>query len=699
MNRRAFLMMLLAGKTAARKQAAAAMDGIPENGFRGFVDMEAHDRRFHHGHYEEGQRCKLREMLGRQDVVDMLSPTPDARRDVTRQDVENVMSAAQESGLLDENDHRQLMDEFSAIRSALEGLDELPESELMSWATRARDFDAVYSALAAADAEEEAAPAQPPSPPPSEGEEAEEEATQPDAQPAPAQPGETATPTALTPETTEINTNYYSSLVQPRSWGEQYDASRRFHDLAGQQYDWPPGRSRRPIRADEISKELVEQVVSHLPLNYRNPRRRYMGPGGISDMMNVLADPGRYDGSNTYGINRVFSMLNEAPDSSNVHVRRVRQIFDSLHPGYMERRAEIQARSEERRQNEQLRSQMSTLAVEGVNARNRGALPENAAARVNFTEDDARDAINRIVQRVGEANRQQVTDAMSAFQETGVLPDRASYIISQVLSADHPVRRAISEAAARQEEERARREIEKDRLRNVATLDEQTRQRVRDLAERTGVRYVPDGVSTQGSYSNGFNCYLAALDYGMRRCGLDIPIKHRPQGYGAESQEYFLPMKQAMADAGWDRLNGRTHAETVANLDRLARTMPNDYTLEMWSGGHHGTSAFLHDGMWYRYDVNGGTYTGPHTREEIAQSIASLPEGRVREMDDRQQRLMSAAIRRGIPVEQRRELQRTGQLESFIADKLKESGRVAEASFGHLPGAYTEEIIRQAIRD
>ena len=599
MNTKRYLQFMLAAKAAKAK--VPAMDGGPTTNYNGFVDMEAHDRRFHHGHYEEGQTCKLREMLGRQDVVDMIAPES---RDTTREQVESVITSAQGLGLLDESDHQALLSEFQSIRDAVEGLDDMADRDMQQWAQRMRDFNAVYNSLAAMNSEGEAEPT--PAPEPEQELEQEPEPTPEPAAETPA-PTDPPTPTpagGMRHETTAAGTNLYPELRDLANglWG--YEASRRVAALREDPYDWPVQSRNGRITAEQITPELVAAVAAHQAYGTRrSDSTRYE----MRRMMEVLANPATCE--NGWYHTKAWRILQQgsSPGASK-EKKRLRQIFDALHPGYMEHREERRRAAREAAEQERLRQQVQNLENAAQTARNDGTLRQEAARRVNFTEDDSTDAVNRIVSRVGEQYRDRVRGAIDTFQRTGNIPSNGIAYLNQALPSDHPVRVAIVDAANRQA-------MERDRLRNSATLDEATTNKLSDLAQRTGVRFVPGGVATEGGHSDGYNCYLAALVYGMRRSGLDMPFKGRPIGYDHSSQEYFLPMKQAMADAGWERINGRTREETIANLDRLAQTKPNDYTIEMWSAGHHGTNAFLHNGQWYKYDVYGGTYSGPHTSE------------------------------------------------------------------------------------
>lgn len=500
--------------------------------------------------------------------------------------------------------------------------------------------------------------------------------------------------TGLRGERTETGANFYPGLltdpnVGSRLYTEGNQAQmRQIREQRGQAYNWPVrGRNAR-ITADQITPELAMQVAANLATGRQARRHSQMALLALR----ALANPVTME-NDAYTGRRTLDMIAGWDNSRNVNNRRFRQMFDALHPGYFENRAERQRQAQLNANRERLRQEAQNFATAGQQVNNDGPLREGVAQRVNFTEADATDAVNRMAQAIGEEYRPQIQQAMTAFQRNGVIPDGAQNYLNRTLPADHPVRRAITDAQQRVS-------IERNRVKHVAEVDSATSNRLADVARNTGVAYRPGGLATDGrGGSRGYNCYLAALVYGMRRAGLDVPIKNRPAGYGPDSQNYFIPMKMAMESAGWDKLNGRTREETIQNLERLARTKPNDYTLELWSDGHHGTSAFLRDGKWYHYDVFYNQYSGPHTSAEIAPYIQTHPEGaNSASLEPKQERLARIAIRKGIPVEQRSRMTRE-QVDELVDRKMKESRKYAESSYGHMPGDYTEDLIREALRD
>lgn len=475
----------------------------------------------------------------------------------------------------------------------------------------------------------------------------------------------------------DLNHGMYSPMNQTQR--------SRLQLMRGVSYDWPVrGRNAR-ITADQITPELATDVASNLATGRRASGHTHMALQYLRALANPAAMDRDYAG--------LLSVVEGWNNSRNINNRRFRQMFDALHPGYFEHRAEMRRQAELNANRERLRREAQNFVTAGQQVNNDGPLREGVAQRVNFTEADATDAVNRMAQAIGEEYRPQIQQAMTAFQRNGVIPANAQNYINRTLPADHPVRRAITEAEQRVA-------IEKNRVKEVADVDSATSNRLADIASKTGVAYRPGALATDGrGGSHGYNCYLAALVYGMRRAGLDVPIKNRPSGYGEDSQKYFIPLKMAMESAGWEKLNGRTREETIQNLERLAKTKPNDYTLELWDGNHHGTSAFLRDGKWYHYDVFHDIYSGPLTSAEIAPYIQTHPEGsNSASLDPKQERLARIAIRDGIPLEQRHRMTRE-QINELVDRKMKESRKYAESSYGHMPGDYTEDLIREALRD
>ena len=623
MNTKRYLQFMLAAKAAKAK--VPAMDGGPTTNYNGFVDMEAHDRRFHHGHYEEGQTCKLRDMLGRQDVVDMIAPES---RDTTREQVEGVITSAQGLGLLDEADHQALLSEFQSIRNAVEGLDDMSDSDMQQLAQRMRDFNAVYNSLAAINAEEAEVPEPEQEQEPEQETEQEPEPTpEPAAEtPAPTEPPATPPPAGeqqppvggMRHETTAAGTNLYPELRDFANglWG--YEASRRVAALREDPYDWPVQSRNGRITAEQITPELVAAVAAHQAYG---TRRRDSTRYEMRRMMEVLANPSGCE--NGWYHSKAWRILQQgnSPGASK-DKKRLRQIFDALHPGYMENREERQRAAREAAEQERLRQQVQNLENAAQAARNDGTLREGVARRVNFTEEDAADAVNQIVARVGEQYRQQVRNAIGDFQRTGNIPREGIGYLNEALPADHPVRRAINEAndRVRMEEERRKSEVQRFRIQDTP----ETLAANHAVADARGFRMSDTERSPfYGNRDIGYhnaNCYCNTVAQRAQKHG--IFAKPVPAWSGQENTNHFAKRQMAYAQnfQPVQRENGTVDG---ARIRELAATMNDGDSFSAWSGGHNVLITKIGD-RFYKDDGYYGRQATPLTADEVAGHMTSI---------------------------------------------------------------------------
>ncbi|MCQ2300287.1 MAG: hypothetical protein MJZ81_09215 [Bacteroidales bacterium] len=96
------------------RRSIHAMDG-EQNGWNDLVDMEAHDRRHHHGHFNpETMTCSLRDNLSNGLAHTMLSSLPN------RRDFERVVNEGVDLGLVDDNTVGMLNSRLDYIRDTLE---------------------------------------------------------------------------------------------------------------------------------------------------------------------------------------------------------------------------------------------------------------------------------------------------------------------------------------------------------------------------------------------------------------------------------------------------------------------------------------------------------------------------------------------------------------------------------------------------
>lgn len=616
MNKKRYLQFLLAARAA--KANALAMDGGPTTNYNGFVDMEAHDRRFHNGHYEEGQTCKLRDMLGRQDVVDMIAPES---RDTTREQVESVMASAHELGLLDEADHQSLVSEFQDIRDAVEGLDDMSDSDMQQWAQRMRDFNAVYNSLAAMNADREAEPT--PAPEPEQEPEQEPEPTPEPAAETPA-PTETPTPTpagGMRHETTAAGTNLYPELRDFANNLTGFNASRRVAALREDPYDWPVQSRNGRITAEQITPELVAAVAAHQAYG---TRRSYSTMYEMRRMMEVLANPAACE--NGWYHTKAWRILQQGSSpSASKDKKRLRQIFDALHPGYMENREAMRRAAREAAEQERLRRQVQNLENAAQYARNDGALRQDAARRVNFTEEDAADAVNQIVARVGEQYRQQVRNAIGDFQRTGNIPREGIGYLNEALPADHPVRRAINEAndRVRMEEERRKSEVQRFRIQDTP----ETLAANHAVADARGFRM--SDTERSPFYGNrdlgdhNANCYCNAVAQRAQKHG--IFAKPVPAWTNQENTNHFAKRQMAYAQ-NFQPVQRENGTVDEARIRELAATMNDGDMFSAWSGGHNVLITKIGD-RFYMDDGYFGHQGVPLSPYEVAGHMTNISSG------------------------------------------------------------------------
>ena len=492
------------------------------------------------------------------------------------------------------------------------------------------------------------------------------------------------------------NANGAENAEQPRvtlpEMNLQYYGTDNDRGLRGQQYEWPARRGQQ-ITAEQVTPELARSVAMNMPTGYG--AYRHMRYANLA--LDALRNPDGLRDSQIDWIRDHYFNPN-ARGANNRHAQRYVQMFNALHPGWMDGLAQRREEARLAREAQYNRGRVNDMAnIANTVAREAATVQTPEASRVNFSAEDATDAVNRIVQSVGEENRQRVQQAMDAFRNTGNIPSDARGHLGNMLPTDHPVMRAIRDAELRTANEEERIKIRARDFR--PTVDESVKNSLKQMAQANGVSFDPNGIATISAQGSGYNCYLTALVYGMRRAGLNIPFKSRPSGYGQSSQAYFIPTKQAMADAGWEPVQGATREETIANLNRLAQTKPNGYAIECWSSGHHGTHAYLLDGKWIWNDVYGGTFTKVYDSSQLAGHIGNVGPNGNGDMDETQKRVAKVAILRGLDPVRRREMTEQ-QKNEYVEEKLKQSRYVAESSFGHSPEhGFSDELIKQVLRN
>ena len=438
-------------------------------------------------------------------------------------------------------------------------------------------------------------------------------------------------------------------------------------------YTWPV-RGNRPIAREQITPELIRAVSAHLPTGFGTWRHNNM-----ADRMEMLLENPMVNSG--YSADR---LLRNLMTSRNIHARRYMQLLNTLHPNYAsERRRQEEERQERRRQEENQRT------VNGLSsmASNR---PEQSIP-MNVTDEQLNDAVNRVIGSVGEQHRNEVQSAFNNFRQHGSITTDQLSQLESVIGSDHPV---YQEAQRIARERMSREERELDEAKRFAPqVSNELKERHRKLAQDANVQFSETPIQTETRQGRGYNCYLTALVYAMRKAGFNIPYKERPSGYGSSAQKYFIPTKLAMKNAGWDHVNGRNHEETVANLERLRQTKPNGYQIELWSSSHHGTHAMLYNGKWYYSDVYNGYFNRPMTSDQLAGHIKSIgPDGGA-ELSEDQKRLSRIAILKGIPPQKRAQMSAADK-EKFVQEALKKTGYDVESSYGHSPDqGFTKELI------
>lgn len=132
-------MQIIRAALSRRRSPSYGMDG--GTGWEGFVDLQAHDDQYHHGHYDGGT-CKLREKIGQ--APDLISQIGIALPNHSA--MQRALSDARESGLLDEQTAGDIATIENEIRQRLNDLDS-GNVDLEEIGELAKELNTVYRSI------------------------------------------------------------------------------------------------------------------------------------------------------------------------------------------------------------------------------------------------------------------------------------------------------------------------------------------------------------------------------------------------------------------------------------------------------------------------------------------------------------------------------------------------------------------------